>query len=242
MKPTPSAVVSSGGDGKRSYVKAMFTAIAPRYDLLNHVLSLNFDRRWRRQAVDRLEWDRVPHGRYLDACAGTLDLAAELAARPGFQGHVVGADFVVPMLRLGRAKSPAVRPVGADALMLPFPTAGFDGCMVGFGVRNLIDLEAGLREMKRVLRPGARLVILEFGTPVVQPIRWVFRTYFDHVLPHIGRWVSKHKEAYSYLPQSVASFTAPDRLAQLMRDVGFRDVRYVPLTFGIAWIHWGARL
>jgi len=219
----------------------MFTAIAPRYDLLNHVLSLNIDRRWRRQAVDRLEWNRDSHGRYLDVCAGTLDLAAELATRPEFQGHVVGADFAVPMLQRGRDKSPVVRPVGADALLLPFADEEFDGGMVGFGVRNLIDLEAGLREMQRVLRPGARIVILEFGAPTVRPIRWLYQTYFDHVLPRIGRWVSKHKEAYSYLPQSVASFPAPDRLADLMRDVGFGDVRYVPLTFGIAWLHWGVR-
>ena len=114
------------GDAKRSYVRAMFTAIAPRYDLLNHLLSLNIDRAWRRRAVGRLAFERAPAGTYLDCCAGTLDLGAELARRREFRGRVVGADFVVPMLKLGRGKAPALRPVGADALRLPFADGAFD--------------------------------------------------------------------------------------------------------------------
>ena len=227
------------GDAKRSYVKGMFTSIAPRYDLLNHLLSLNIDKWWRRRAVRRLGWERNPAGRYLDACAGTLDLAAELGRRDGFAGSVIGADFVVPMLRLGMGKAKAVRPVGADTLAMPFAAGQFDGATVGFGVRNLADLDEGLRELRRILKPGARLVILEFATPRVWPVRPLYLLYFRHVLPRIGRIVSKHTDAYSYLPASVLRFPEPDALATRMTDAGFGDVGYERLTLGIVAIHWG---
>jgi demethylmenaquinone methyltransferase/2-methoxy-6-polyprenyl-1,4-benzoquinol methylase len=227
--------------GKRSYVRDMFTAIAPRYDLLNRLLSLSIDRRWRRQAVQRLSWARAPEARYLDLCAGTLDLAAELARQPGFRGRVVGADFVVPMLKLGRDKAPLLSAVGADALELPFADEEFEGCTVGFGVRNLASLDDGLREAARVLKPGARLVVLEFSTPRRWPVRMLYLFYFQHVLPWIGRMVSKHKTAYSYLPASVRDFPDPEALAERFRQAGFRDVDYQPVTLGIAVIHWGVR-
>lgn len=227
------------GDAKRSYVKQMFTSIAPRYDLLNHVLSLNIDKRWRRRAVRRLGWEARPEGTYLDACAGTLDLAVELATRDGFRGRVVGTDFVVPMLSLGAGKARAVRSVGADTLALPFGDARFDGATVGFGVRNLADLDEGLRELRRVLRPGARLVILEFATPHRWPVRPLYLFYFRRVLPWIGRTVSKHRDAYTYLPASVLRFPEPDALAGRMERAGFRDVHYERRTFGIVAIHWG---
>ena len=227
------------GSEKRSYVRGMFTAIAPRYDLLNHVLSLNIDRWWRKRAVRRLGWEGAPAGRYLDACAGTLDLAAVLAKWPGFTGTVIGADFVVPMLRLGTKKAEAVRAVGADTLRLPFGDRQFDGAMVGFGVRNLADLDQGVRELRRVLKPGARLVILEFATPRVWPVRPLYLLYFRHVLPRVGRLVSKHTDAYTYLPASVLQFPEPDALAERMRKAGFADVGYERLTMGIVAIHWG---
>jgi demethylmenaquinone methyltransferase/2-methoxy-6-polyprenyl-1,4-benzoquinol methylase len=227
------------GSEKRSYVKGMFTAIAPRYDLLNHVLSLNIDRWWRKRAVRRMGWERTPDGRYLDACAGTLDLAAELAQRPGFTGTVIGADFVVPMLRLGTNKARAVRAVGADTLGLPFADGQFDGAMVGFGVRNLADLDQGVRELRRVLKPGARLVILEFATPRAWPVRPLYLFYFRHVLPRIGRVVSKHTDAYTYLPASVLQFPEPGALAERMRKAGFSDVGFERLTMGIVAVHWG---
>jgi demethylmenaquinone methyltransferase/2-methoxy-6-polyprenyl-1,4-benzoquinol methylase len=219
----------------------MFTAIAPRYDLLNHVLSLNVDRRWRRKAVDLLGFERQPRGIYLDLCAGTLDLAAELANRKGFEGHVVGADFVKPMLELGRHKSARVRPVTADALDLPFPTAAFDGATVGFGVRNLMDLGKGLAEAARVLKPGARLVVLEFTTPRWQPLRAVYLLYFRRILPLVGRLVSKHRSAYDYLPRSVLAFPEPPALAAMMRTAGFASVSYDLLLGGVCAIHVGTR-
>jgi len=217
----------------------MFTAIAPRYDLLNHVLSLNIDRRWRRRAVDRLGPTGHPGERYLDLCAGTLDLALELARRPGFSGRAVGADFVVPMLQLGRRKGAGVDAVGADALALPFPDARFNGCMVGFGIRNLADLDRGLEEIRRVLKRGGRLVILDFAMPTAWPVRPLYLFYFRRVLPLIGRMVSKHTTAYSYLPDSVHEFPTPERLVARMIQAGYTEIGFERLTFGVAALVWG---
>ncbi|PYP72571.1 MAG: hypothetical protein DMD41_08490 [Gemmatimonadetes bacterium] len=248
MTPSPASDVGrppslgpAGGEAKRSYVRSMFTAIAPRYDFLNHLLSLNVDRRWRRAAVARLGWEARPDGVYLDLCAGTLDLAAALARARGFRGRVLGADFVVPMLARGKAKAPRAVPIAADALALPFPDASFDGALVGFGIRNLADLDAGIREVARVLRPGARFVVLEFATPRFAPLRAAFLFYFRRVLPAIGRAVSKHTDAYTYLPESVLAFPEPDALAGRLADGGFRDVAYDLLTGGICAVHYGTR-
>ena len=214
---------------------------APRYDLLNHLLSLNVDRSWRRAAVRRLAWEQRPDGTYLDLCAGTLDLAATLARARGFRGTVLGADFVLPMLARGKGKAPRTRPVGADALALPFVDARFDGAMVAFGVRNLADLDAGLRETHRVLRPGARFVVLEFTTPRFAPLRALYLFYFRRVLPAIGRAVSKHRDAYTYLPESVLDFPDPDAFARRLEAAGFSKVGYEILTGGICALHHGTR-
>jgi demethylmenaquinone methyltransferase/2-methoxy-6-polyprenyl-1,4-benzoquinol methylase len=219
----------------------MFAAIAPRYDLLNHLLSANLDRGWRRRAVNRLGWEEKPDGLYLDLCAGTMDLSAELANRPGFRGRVIGADFVPGMLVRGKGKSPRAVPAAADALTLPFGDASFDGATVGFGLRNLMDLDAGLREAARVLRPAARLVILEFSTPRHNPLRALYSLYFRHLLPRIGRIVSKHRDAYDWLPASVAAFASPDALAAQLGAAGFVGVRWETLAGGICAIHVGTR-
>jgi demethylmenaquinone methyltransferase / 2-methoxy-6-polyprenyl-1,4-benzoquinol methylase len=226
-----------------AYVRGLFTAVAPRYDFLNHLLSLNVDRGWRRTAVARLGWEAKPDGVYLDLCAGTMDLAAALARQRGFRGRVVGADFVVPMLVRGRGKAPPERavPVAADALALPFPDAQFDGALVGFGVRNLGDLDAGLREAARVLRPGGRFVILEFATPRFAPLRAAYLFYFRRILPTIGRLVSKHRDAYTYLPESVLAFPEPEALARRVAAAGFHDVGFELLTGGICALHHATR-
>jgi demethylmenaquinone methyltransferase/2-methoxy-6-polyprenyl-1,4-benzoquinol methylase len=224
-------------------VRRIFSEIAPRYDLLNHVLSFNVDRLWRRRAIRALGWERAPDGLYVDVCAGTLDVGAELAARPGFTGFVVGADFAEPMLRagVGKASPDAVAPVVADALALPIGDGRANGAIVAFGVRNLADLDAGLREALRTLRPGARFVILEFSTPRNPLIRAFYHFYFRRVLPFIGRIVSGHRTAYTYLPESVAHFPDGAQLARRMERAGFRNVHWQALTLGIAAIHWGER-
>ncbi|MGH7594072.1 MAG: ubiquinone/menaquinone biosynthesis methyltransferase [Gemmatimonadales bacterium] len=231
----------TGGAAKREYVRGVFTAIAPRYDLLNHVLSFNADRRWRRVAVNQLHWEAMPEGRYLDLCAGTLDLAAELGNRDGFAGHVVAADFVPPMLRRGAGKSDRVVPAAADALRLPFADATFDGATVGFGVRNLMDLDAGLREAARVLKPGARFVVLEFTTPRWQPFRAMYLTYLRLVLPRVGRMVSKHRSAYDWLPASMRTFPEPAEFGARLQGAGFSALAWQTLMGGAVAIHAAVR-
>jgi len=234
---------AAGGAGKDAYVRGMFSAIAPRYDLLNRVLSLRIDTWWRRRAIARLGWTRRPDGPYLDVCAGTLDVGAALVRTRGFSGHVVGADFAEPMLRHGAGKAPRSRlaPVAADALRLPVGDAVFAGAIVAFGIRNVADLDAGLREVWRVLEPGARFVILEFTTPRSPVVRAGYHAYFHHILPRVGAWVSGHGSAYAYLPASVAHFPEERALAQRMEQAGFTDVSWETLSFGIAAIHVGTR-
>lgn len=232
-----------GGREKRSYVRSMFGQIAPRYDLLNHLLSLNIDRSWRTRAIRELGWPRKPSGLYLDLCAGTLDIAAEMASATGFMGRVIGADFSEPMLRLGRGKlnGESVHAVTADALALPIPDASCAGAIAGFGVRNLVDLDAGLREAARVLEPGAPLVILEFTTPPSPLVRAGYQLYCNHLLPKIAGLISGNGAAYEYLAESVANFPDAATLADRMRGAGFADVRWRLLTLGVVAIHVGIK-
>jgi demethylmenaquinone methyltransferase/2-methoxy-6-polyprenyl-1,4-benzoquinol methylase len=225
-------------------VRRIFSEIAPRYDLLNHVLSLNVDRRWRRRAIAALGWTRRPDGVYVDLCAGTLDVGAQLARQPGFRGLVLGADFAEPMLRAGLGKAPreVLTPVTADALALPLADGVAAGAIVAFGIRNVADLDAGLGEVHRVLAPGARFVILEFSTPRAAPVRAAYHLYFHHVLPVVGRLVSGHRTAYSYLPRSVAHFPVEEELAARMRRAGFAEVTWTSLSLGIAAIHVGTKV
>jgi demethylmenaquinone methyltransferase / 2-methoxy-6-polyprenyl-1,4-benzoquinol methylase len=223
----------------------MFSAIAPRYDLLNHLLSLNIDKAWRRRAVSRLAPALEPAGsRCLDLCCGTGDLALEVASR--IQCPVTGSDFSHSMLQLFQQKqlqnSVATIPIlEADALSLPIPDRCFNGITIAFGLRNLENLETGLKEMCRVLKPGGRLVILEFTRPTNPLFSLLFQFYFFRILPWIGQAISRHGHAYTYLPHSVKVFPNQQALAQLMRQSGFENVQFENLTGGIAALHWGDR-
>ena len=243
MDGATASAAAAGGAEKRAYVKRIFSEIAPRYDLLNHVLSLNIDRRWRRLAIARLAVERDQCGRYLDLCAGTMDVAAQISMLPGFRGLVIGADFAEPMLKAGadKVKGGRIAPVTADAVQLPLASGQLAGAIVAFGIRNVAGLEASLKEAFRVLAPGGRFVILEFSTPRIRVLRVLYRLYFHYVLPLIGRLVSGHRTAYTYLPRSVANFPVEEKLARKMEDAGFTKVSWSTLSFGVAAIHVGER-
>jgi len=233
------SAAAAGGAEKRAYVKRIFSEIAPRYDLLNHVLSLNIDRRWRRKAIARLEVERDQAGRYLDLCAGTMDVAVEISRLPGFRGLVVGADFAEPMLKAGAGKisGSGITPVTADAVQLPIASGQLAGAIVAFGIRNVAGLDEALREALRILVPGGRFVILEFSTPRIRVLRVLYQLYFHHVLPLVGRLISGHRTAYKYLPRSVANFPVEEELARRMEAAGFAKVSWRSLSFGVAAIH-----
>lgn len=216
-------------------VARMFDRIAPTYDVLNHLLSANIDARWRKQAVAALHL--TGKERVLDACSGTGDLA--LALLDGGAGEVDATDFAPEMLKRAEAKTGGrARLLVADTTALPFAAGTFDAATVGFGVRNLQDLDAGLRELCRVLKPGGRLCVLEFSRARNPLFRGLFHVYFMLILPLIGNLVSGGADnAYAYLPRSVLAFPGPDALAERMRRAGFARVDMTPLTFGIAHLH-----
>jgi demethylmenaquinone methyltransferase/2-methoxy-6-polyprenyl-1,4-benzoquinol methylase len=222
----------------------MFAGIAGRYDLLNHLLSGNVDKRWRRLVARTLQPSLVEGARSLDVACGTGDLSLVLDGAG--QARVIGLDFCRPMLEIARHKAEAgARPVPfveGDALRLPFADCSFDIVTIAFGLRNLASVEEGLRELRRVLRPAGRIAVLEFSDPVVPGFRALFRFYFTRVLPRIGGLVSGSRGAYEYLPDSVSKFPDQKRLATLMREAGFEEVGYRNLTGGIAALHTGARM
>lgn len=234
---------AAGAPVKRSYVQRIFSEIAPRYDLLNRLLSGGIDRSWRRAAIEALGVERRPSGTYLDLCAGTLDVGAAISRRAGFRGFIVGADFAEPMLRAGRGKAPAavLTPVVADALTLPLADESCDGAIVAFGIRNVIDVRAAFHEILRVLTPGGRFVVLEFSTPHSALVRWTYELYSRRVLPLVGALISGHPTAYRYLPDSIAQFPSGEKLKAVMSEAGFANVSVTSLTFGVASIHVGEK-
>lgn len=226
-------------------VREMFSGIAGRYDLLNHLLSANIDKRWRRLVRKELQPTLADqNAAVLDVACGTGDLAIELGSHA--EARICGTDFCRPMLARASEKTRreglAIPYVEADALQLSFADGGFDAATIAFGLRNLSNVDDGLRELRRVLKPGGKLVVLEFSTPVVPGFRGLFRFYFSRVLPRIGGMVSGSRGAYEYLPDSVSKFPNQKELADRMREAGFGDVRYRNLTGGIAAIHSGIRI
>jgi demethylmenaquinone methyltransferase / 2-methoxy-6-polyprenyl-1,4-benzoquinol methylase len=222
----------------------MFDAIAPRYDLLNHVLSAGLDRGWRNRAIEALSL--TGDARVLDVCTGTADLAlAAVARRPG--ATVIGVDFAAEMLRRGLAKVQAaaldgrIRLVRGDAARIPVGDATCDAATIGFGIRNVAEPQRALAEIARILKPGGRLAILEFGQPRIPGIRTLYAWYFRYLLPRVGRLVSKHESAYSYLPASVGTFPPPSEFAKTLAATGFSHVQTVPLTFGIVYLFVAAK-
>ena len=213
-------------------VQRMFDRIAPVYDVMNRVMTAGLDQRWRRATVREAV---RPGDRVLDACCGTGDLA--VAAREAAAGEVIGVDFSERMLERARRKAPEVEWVQADVLALPFGDASFDAAVVGFGVRNVEDLAAGLKELRRVLRPGGRLGILEITKPR-GPLAIFYKLWFDRIVPLLGR-VLPGGAAYTYLPASVRRFPGPEELADLLRTCGFENVRFRRFAGGIVALHVG---
>jgi len=224
------------GTLEEGQVRAMFDRIAGFYDVMNSVMTAGLHHRWRERAADLAALERG--ARALDVATGTGDLAIELARRVGPAGEVVGSDFSEGMLEHARGKSTAVRWEQANALALPYPDGGFDAATVGFGARNFSDLERGLAEMTRVVRPGGRVVVLEITTPVRPPLSTFFSLWFDRVVPLIGR-VTGEDQAYSYLPSSVKRFPGPEALGAAMYRAGLRDVRWILTAGGIIALHSG---
>ena len=248
VKPTAveGTTVGKGGDEQAtaSAVRSMFAAVAPRYDLLNHLLSVGFDIRWRRATVRALEPVlSQPSSVVADLCCGTGDLA--LALRQASAGKVLGTDFCHPMLQIAREKATHLTRntifLEADTLQLPLRDASLDALTIAFGFRNLSNYRRGVQEMRRVLRPGGVVAILEFSHvtwPVFGPL---FRAYFRRVLPRLGAWISGVQGPYQYLPDSVLRFPNQEALAELLRKEGFRSVRYRNFTGGVAALHLGEK-
>lgn len=227
-------------DKTPSRIAGMFDAIAPRYDLLNRVLSAGMDRGWRERAVDALALG--PGGRALDLCTGTADVAIAIARRVR-GASVVGVDFAGAMLSIGHAKvrdaelGRRIRLVRGDAARIPLADQSCDAATIAFGIRNIAEPARALAELARVLRPGGRLAILEFGQPRLPGIRTLYGWYFRYLLPFVGRFVSKHRSAYSYLPASVGAFPPAAEFARIIGTSGFKNVRAVPLTLGIVYLY-----
>jgi demethylmenaquinone methyltransferase/2-methoxy-6-polyprenyl-1,4-benzoquinol methylase len=261
-KPTESkpAVIGASPEGAADresaarVVRQMFTAIAPRYDLLNHVLSCNVDRIWWRRTARTFRHILArADARVLDLCCGTGDMTLALRRAAGSKrrssspcqtsGEILGVDFSHAMLQRAATKSPQLLPLAwieADALNLPFPDAHFDLVTSAFGFRNLADYDAGLREIARVLKPGAECGILDFGEPKGM-MGAIYRIYFKQVLPRIGTLISGVRGPYAYLPASVGRFPAPEEMLTRMDDAGFAEATWTPFTFGIAGLYRGKK-
>lgn len=237
---------ANGGGRDGDAIRRMFGGIAPRYDLLNRLLSLARDRYWRREAVAQAQ---IPSGGVaLDVCTGTADMALELAKQFPSARAIVGVDFCQPMIRIAAEKvarkglTDRIRLQVGSALALPFCADTFDAVTVAFGIRNLVDRRCGLAELCRVLHPGGVGIVLEFATPQGPLFRWLYRLYFRRGLPWLGGLISGDPQAYRYLPASVFAFPAPQELSRIMEEVGFHNVHFRTMTGGIVTLHVGKKL
>lgn len=225
-------------------IAGMFDAIARRYDLLNHLLSAGLDRSWRRRAIHSLRI--AGHETLLDVCTGTADVALA-ASGLGASGprvrRAIGVDFAIEMLRIGQRKIREVHPaapiwlVRGDASVIPLPDCSVDLATIAFGIRNVQDPSYALREIARVLKPGGRLAVLEFGEPYVPGLRGLYLWYFRFVLPRVGALVSRHESAYAYLPASVGTFPSPAAFLKQIRAAGFSEAHADPLTLGVVYLY-----
>ena len=220
-------------------VREMFARISPRYDLLNHLLSANIDVRWRRRVVKKIAPMLAPDAQVLDVGCGTGDLSIEIFEKTA--APVVGIDFCRPMLELAKKKAPQLRFIEGDALRLPFADCSFDCITIAFALRNLSSVEAGLAELKRVLKPKGVLAILEFSQPTVPGMRGFVRIYYSRLLPSIGGWFSGERSAYEYLPRSIGKFPNQETLVGMIRAAGFAEVEFENFSGGVAALHIGRR-
>jgi len=235
---------SASNLSKKAQVAEMFNNIAGRYDFLNHFLSMGIDRGWRKKAIAAVA--QIKPLSILDVATGTGDMA--IAAAKSIQpGKIVGVDIADQMLEVGRKKiarqnlSQIISLQTGDSEAMPFATGEFDAVMCAYGVRNFEHLEIGLKEMNRVLRPGGKVVILEFSHPAEFPVKQLYKFYFRYILPTLGKLVSKHSKAYTYLPESVMAFPEGERFCEILGQCGFKDAKAVPLTFGITTLYTASR-
>ena len=234
-------------DKSNDRVRDMFAQIAPRYDLLNHLLSLNIDKTWRSRTLKILKLE--PGHPVLDVCSGTGDLAIAISKSLGARTRVVGTDFCAEMLDIARVKQTKVLPseyplsfIEADTQELPFDDNEFQCVTVAFGLRNVTDTMRGLREMVRVARPGGKVAVLEFSKPTMPGLKQLYNFYFKNVLPRIGQaMASNNREAYEYLPQSVQQFPCGSELVKLMQESGLSDVYFKPMTLGVVTLYVGVK-
>lgn len=236
---------SNSLDKSNARVRDMFGQIAPRYDLLNHLLSLNIDKSWRRKTVDRLRVSGTAP--VLDVCTGTGDLAIEIRRRFGTKVPVFGSDFCHQMLAIGidksaRSAGSEVHYVEADSQNLPFSSDMFQCVTVAFGLRNVAETDRGLQEMLRVCKPGGQVAVLEFSQPTALGLKQSYNFYFKHVLPRVGQWMARNdKSAYEYLPASVSQFPSGQVLARRMEANGIHNVKMHPMTFGVVTLYEGTK-